>query len=1004
MKRTFLLLLLLSMAFLIQAEIIQHTYYFTRPELASEDGYTEISYADCTLLGEEGEPLIPWYGASLLVPPGQEAAEVVIISQSITDELEGIVIKPASRQFPISQPVDNYQVQPDQSIYNSAAAYPAAVLRGEATHFLAGHGIVSFLVSPIRYYPAEERVELLSEITIQLTTIPTQRAQAAAAFLKDSEEISSRINSLVDNPAFSSVYTYPQQTREMEYDLLLISNTDLLPEFADYILFKESTGYSILTATIEDIYSMYPGVDNAEKVRNCIIDNYLNYNIGYVILGGDTDGQNQNNAIVPHRGFAVLDDPSLPSDMYFSNLDGSWNTDNDNSWGESNEMDLYSEVLIGRLCVDSAEEIQNFTSKLLMYQDAPVVDDIEKAAMVGEELNNSPWTWGGDYKDQIAYGSNADGYTTTGVAANFDLYFFYERDGYWDKYSIFDQFNQTGLNLLNHLGHSNPTYNMKMNNNDLTTTNFTNDGVNRGYVIGYSQGCYNGSFDNWHFSGYYTEDCFAEKFTTIATGEVATIANSRYGWYMPGGTNSSSQYYDRQFYHAIFGSNITMIGDANRASKESNASLMQNDNYMRWTAYELNLFGDPTMDIWTEMPTDMFTSYPASIPIGTDQVQLVTDAPYARVALMQGDVLIGRGMSDGTGLVSINTFAPVTDVIPIELSIIAHNKNRYLGTIYVVADQPYVIYQTHTIDDAAGNGNGLADYNECFSLDMSFNNVGNQPAADVTAVLSTDDEYVEITVDSADLGDFPAETVLNFTDVFNLQVANFIPDQHRVLFDLELTGTGGDTWTSHFFITFQAPILAIGNMYIDDSEGDGDSFLDPGETALVSIPVFNQGHALSPQAVGTLTCNNGLVSIQPVIDQITGLEPEDDFSLFFLITIDPEILVGTPIILDFDLNCTGYEGYNVNESFIQTVGLILDSFENGNFASFNWQSGGDAVWTIVDNQAYDGTYSARSGNIGSSESSHLSLELDILVSSEIRFWKMVSSEANYDFFTFSIDG
>jgi len=96
-----------------------------------------------------------------------------------------------------------------------------------------------------------------------------------------------------------------------------------------------------------------------------------------------------------------------------------------------------------------------------------------------------------------------------------------------------------------------------MYNADLTEENFTNTGTNRGLAIGYSQGCYNGSFDNWHLHGYYTEDCFAEKMTGgIAGGEVACIANSRLGYYYSGGTDSASQYYDRMFFEGIFGENI----------------------------------------------------------------------------------------------------------------------------------------------------------------------------------------------------------------------------------------------------------------------------------------------------------------------------------------------------------------------------------------------------------------------------------------------------------------
>ena len=117
-----------------------------------------------------------------------------------------------------------------------------------------------------------------------------------------------------------------------------------------------------------------------KKIRNCIIDYYTNWGIMSVILGGDADPNNSSNLIVPHRGFwgSVDNDYDVPADMYYSCLDGTWNDDNDNKWGEPNEDDLFEEVSIGRLCVDSQTEVNNMTNKLIMYQDEPVVADIEK--------------------------------------------------------------------------------------------------------------------------------------------------------------------------------------------------------------------------------------------------------------------------------------------------------------------------------------------------------------------------------------------------------------------------------------------------------------------------------------------------------------------------------------------------------------------------------------------------------------------------------------------------
>lgn len=83
------------------------------------------------------------------------------------------------------------------------------------------------------------------------------------------------------------------------------------------------------------------------------------------------------------------------------------------------------------------------------------------------------------------------------------------------------------------------------------------------------------------------------------------------------------------------------------------------------------------------------------------------------------------------------------------------------------------------------------------------------------------------------------------------------------------------------------------------------------------------------------------------------------------------------------------------------------SFENGEFDDF-WFFSGDAEWTIDNSTAYDGVYSARSGDIGSWDTSSLVVELDVTATSDLIFYKKVSCEDdnndNFDYLAFFIDG
>ncbi len=978
-----------------------YTIQFEKPNLETvKDGYSLILYDNCLNMGKEATPEIPYYGAEYLLSPGHELKEVRILSATYYPTQTGIRIKPAVKPVPISRYTGEPVVlRQDPAIYNSADPYPAKMIDNASTQFLSGHSIGAFTLCPVRYEPAAEKVQFLQEVTLEIVTEPTDRAAEASQLRRSSVLIDKRINQIVRNPEMLYNYTYSNTRDDDPYDLLLISNNALMPAFEDYVAFKESTGYFVKTITTEVIYSTYTGQDNADKIRNCIKDYYQNNGIAYVILGGDGDPASGTDNIIPPRGLDALDDSNIPSDMYYAGLDGNWNTDGDSYWGEPNEWDLYSEVSIGRICVDNAQEIQHFVNKLIKYQDTPVVADIEKALMVGEQLNNSPLTWGGTYKDEIANGSSANGYTTTGIPSNIEVSRLYEMLGNWNNEDLFDQFNQEGVNLLNHLGHSNVTYNMKMYNSDLTTSNFTNDGITRGFVIGYSQGCYNGSFDNRDDGGTYGgTDCFAEVFTNLQTGEVASVANSRYGWYSPGGTNSSSQYYDRQFYDAIFGENITQVGDVNAESKEDDVSYIQSDEYCAWTAYELNLFGDPSMDIWTATPTDITADIPVSISIGSSSVDIETDAPYARIAVSSNDELIGRGIADANGNATIE-FPTLVDPAPLYVTITAHNRNKVTGEVLVISNQPYLIFTSYMVNDNGGNDNGFVDFGENISLALTIKNVGDQPAYNTEVTISTDNDYVTLNDDHQSYGIIPAGESKTIADAFSFEVASNIPDQTPIEFDI--TMVADDTWDDEVKLIARAPEFMTGSIFYNDSVGGNSSgSIDPGETMTVIIPLMNTGHSSGFDATATLTTGSTYATIGNPFVEIEALPADTVIYLAFPVEIDDEAPIGSFVDLTINFICGNY-GYL--RTYVGTIGIVFENWETGDFSRFAWSSTSQYPWQVSTDSPYEGTFCIRSGTINNDESSNFKLTYNVLAADSVSFFRKVSSEENADYLQFYID-
>ena len=82
---------------------------------------------------------------------------------------------------------------------------------------------------------------------------------------------------------------------------------------------------------------------------------------------------------------------------------------------------------------------------------------------------------------------------------------------------------------------------------------------------------------------------------------------------------------------------------------------------------------------------------------------------------------------------------------------------------------------------------------------------------------------------------------------------------------------------------------------------------------------------------------------------------------------------------------------------------LEENFETGDFSLYDWQHSGNAVWNIVSDIVYEGTYAAKSGVITDNQQSTLQVEIDV-DGEYISFFKKVSSEPGYDYLRFYIDG
>ena len=496
-------------------------------------------------------------------------------------------------------------------------------------------------------------------------------------------------------------------------------------------------------------------------------------------------------------------------------------------------------------------------------------------------------------------------------------------------------------------------------------------------------------------------ECFTEAFHRHPQGALGLIAASETSYSFVNDTYVWGMY-DRMW--PDFDPGYGLPGDpqvlpcfANTAGKYylQASSWPYNPGDKTVTYHLFHHHGDAFSTVYAQMPQNLTVAHDPALLSGINFFTVTAD-PGALVALTVDGEIIGTG--EGTGYpVSI----PITAQLPgntLEITVTKQDCYRYAQSVQIIPpDGAYVVYRDHAINDAAGNGNGQLDFTEDVLLAVTAENVGLDTAIGVTTTLATADSYTTVIDGDALFGDFdPAEQV-TLPDCFEIAVGADVPDQHPIPFTF--TATDGDsTWVSYFTITAQAPLLSIDQIAVLDGDNGR---LDAGETVDLEVHLLNDGGAGIANLLGTLDCLDGYITINDGSDSLPQLAAGVSDVMTFNVTADAGTPIGHPVEFLFDLTA---DDFTFSDDFGLAVGLSIEDFETGAFASYPWAFGGNAGWSVVTTTPWEGTYCANSDGITHNQTAELTLDVEVIADGTLSFYYRVSSEGSWDYLRFTVDG
>ncbi|MEE4177465.1 MAG: C25 family cysteine peptidase [Bacteroides sp.] len=822
-----------------------------------------ISLENGVQIIEKGAPDLAKLYTSIIIPDTEEM-EVRVVRSSYED-FENIEVLPSKGHF-------TRDINPDDvpytysEVYQNDAFWPGILAQLEDPFIIRDFRGQTVTIFPFQYNPVTKTLRVYTDIVVEVTSTG-RPGENILARSKDLSQLESEFRQIYNHMFLNmEYYETGKYIIDEEGSMLIIVFDDFAEAMQPFVNWKRTIGRKT-----EMVLKSEAG-STAAAIKTFVQNYYTeNEDFTYLLLVGDA--------------------PQIPAN---STSNGA----SDNAYGYLVGTDSYNEIFVGRFSAENIGNVETQVERMIHYErDINETDtwlntgmgvarnegagqghngeaDYQHMDLIRDTLLN--FTYDVVYRE---YDGNVPGVTNTTAA------------------QISAGINN-GVSIINYINHGSIDGWSVANYNIAHVNQLTN--INKLPFI-WSVACVNGSF--------VSNFCFAEAWMRAThegqpTGAIGTLMSTINQAWTPPMTGQDEMVTimaeKRDHIKRTYGG-LSINGSMIMIASHGSSGIETHDTW--------NLFGDPSLQVRTDVPIPIMATYNPVILIGLSEFEIsVENADGATVALSRyneiDDVIeiIGTAVvENGTATV---TFAePLTEPGTLTLAVTGFNKVTLIDEeIQVIPpDGPYVIFNQLLVEDELWNDNNQADYGETLNLNVALKNVGIDPAQEVQATLTTESPYVTILQDEQAYGLIEEDGIEMVEGAFMVKIAQVIPDNHSVLFTLNIIDAEENTWSSNFIMRIYSPMFTIGELAVADGEGDGNNRLDPGETADLVVRYTNNGGAPAMSPIALFLAENPYFTVHEYETELPVIPAGEFLDVPYTVTAHQAVVEGTMLPVLFSI-------------------------------------------------------------------------------------------------------
>lgn len=874
-------------------------------QVVETDGRHRITVDGSVSIFGAGEPDLPAMAVTLALDGDARASRVRVIP------LETELLPGRYRLEGAAEPDrPGTPVAIDADIAGLDGWYPAEPLLGSEHGRMRGRDLSTVSVSPLSWNPRTGEVRVLRRFRVEIDTADRAPRAEDVRLQRESRTGRTSFDPLLADMTGLEIDRLPLRTRlapkvnsgapfaptfrpsvdGSPVDMVIITEASQEPEYQRLADFRTQLGITTVVRTVSWIEANYPlGVDRAETIRLFIRDAVNQWGTAWVLLGGDTD-------IIPVRiGYTnFFGSEEIPTDLYYTALDGNWNADGDDVFGEGyggvnstgDSVDLFPDVWTGRLPTENVAEAEVLVDKILAYQETPPVGYQNDYTYLAEVLFPQTWVFGqtASYDGALHAEDIIDSTLVQHINTRY-----YENYTVWPGSIPENRPNalsaiDAGPHLLVHIGHGfTNTMSVGLNNGELKNADADNAANGDQTFFLYAINCTSCAIDF---------NCIGERYIKNDNGgAVSVIGSTRFDF------PSTGRFYQDEFFRLLHRENVTRLGQTFALSKIPFIGFAAQDNAHRWTQFTHLYMGDPALSFWLDVPGTLSVSYAPTYTLGDGSFSVTVQdggSPVegAEVTLFKDGDAYTVGTTDVSGI-AVVPFDPETiGDFSVGVWDPAYLPHRGASTVVAPGGSAFLYAQSQDIDDdtsgsSDGNVDSRIDAGETVELDLVLANSGGAGASGISATLTAIDPGVTVIDNSASYPNIGAGGSSSPTDGFVVEVDHALPDRTEARMLLDINEAGGNR-SEEIILYVHAPVIEYRSQAVRDSVGNGNDngVITNGEDFILLAAIRNIGLGEIRNAELRLRSNDGAVTI---VDSVTvlgdvapgdiGSNPADGFRL-----------------------------------------------------------------------------------------------------------------------------